>query len=188
MPDNEARSREDEYFWRKDQELIEKMRRAAAAGQANREMGIKTGLNDPQLIQELAALGFTLDTVDLLPLMPVIQMAWAEGGVSEAERRLIVNLARSRGIAEGSPADRQLSAWLTTAPDEQVFTRSTRLIRAMLTSPTAPQARMTPEELVKHCEEIAAASGGILGMRKISSEERALLSQIASTLSRNASS
>jgi ribosomal protein L32E len=186
MADNETRSREDEYFWRKDQELIEKMRRAAAGEQANREMGKKTGLNDPETIRELAALGFTIDTVDLLPLMPVIQVAWAEGGVSDAERRLITNLARSRGIGAGSAADRQLSTWLATPPDAQVFTRSTRLIRAMLTSPASPGAAMTPEELVKYCEEIAAASGGILGMRKISAEERALLSQIATELkSRN---
>jgi hypothetical protein len=182
MADNEGRSREDEYFWRKDQELIEKMRRASAAEQANREMGVKAGLNDPEMIQELAALGFTIDTVQLLPLMPIIQVASAEGGVSSAERQLIINLARSRGIAEGSAADRQLSTWLTTSPDAQVFTRSTRLIRAMLTSGTPAHAATTAEELVKYCEEIAAASGGLLGIRKISTEERALLSQIAAEL------
>jgi len=187
MADNEARSREDEYFWKRDQELIEKMRRAALAEQANREMGTKVGLTDPEMTQELAALGFTIDTVELLPLMPLIQMAWAEGGVSDAERQLIIKLARSRGIAEASAADRQLSTWLTTSPDAQVFARSTRLIRAMLTSPTPAQAGLTPGALVSYCEEIAAASGGILGMRKISAEERALLSQIATALeSRNA--
>jgi hypothetical protein len=187
MADNEPRSREDEYFWRRDQELIEKMRRGALAEQATREMGTKVGLNDPEMIQELAALGFTIDTVDLLPLMPLIQVAWAEGRVSDAERQLIIKLARSRGIAAASAADRQLSTWLATSPDAQVFTRSTRLIRAMLTSRTPAQADLTPDELVSYCEEIAAASGGILGMRKISAEERALLSQIATELkSRNA--
>ena len=59
MPDKDARSREEEYFWKKDQELIEKMRRAAAAEQAKRDMGAKAGLNDPEMIQELQALGFT---------------------------------------------------------------------------------------------------------------------------------
>jgi hypothetical protein len=179
---DEARSREDEYFWKKDQELIEKMRRQASAEKANREMGIKSGLDDPELIQELAALGFTIDTVDLLPLVPLIQVAWAEGGVSDAERQLIIKLARSRGIAQGSAADRQLTAWLATAPDAQVFTRSTRLIRAMLTSGTSAGAGLDPDALVNYCEEIAAASGGILGMRKVSAEERALLSQIATAL------
>lgn len=100
---DETRSREDEFFWRRDQELIDKMRRRAANEQAVRELGTKAGLDDPELIQELGALGFTIDTVDLLPLMPLIQMAWIEGGVSAAERQLIINLARSREIKEGVP-------------------------------------------------------------------------------------
>ena len=181
MPDQDARSREDEYFWKKDQELIEKMRRQAAAEEQQRELGAKAGFNDPELIKELQALGFTTDTVVLLPLVPLVQMAWAEGGVSDAERKLIVQFARSRGIGEGSAADRQLSEWLANQPDPSVFTRATRLIRAMLAAPTA-EAGLTADDLVRYTESIAAASGGILGMRKISAEERALLSTIAGSL------
>lgn len=181
MPDQDARSREDEYFWKKDQELIEKMRRATEAERARSEMGAKAGLDDPELIGELQALGFTTETVVLLPLMPLVQMAWAEGGVSPAERRLIVKLARSRGIAEKSAADSQLSAWLAVRPDEQVFARATRLIRAMLASPSA-QVGLSSDDLVKYCESIAAASGGLLGINKVSAEERALLSTIATEL------
>ena len=182
MPDNDAHSREEEYFWRKDQELIEKIRRAAAAEQAQRDIAAKVGLNDPELIQELQALGFTTDTVVLLPLMPLVQMAWAEGGVSDAERQLIVKLARSRGVVEGSAADRQLSAWLANRPDAQVFTRATRLIRAMLASPASSPTDLSADDLVKYCEGIAAASGGILGINRVSAEERALLSSIAANL------
>jgi hypothetical protein len=180
MSDKDARSREEEYFWKKDQELIEKLRRTAAAEQAQRELGAKAGVTDPEMIQELQALGFTTDTVVLLPLMPLVQVAWAEGGVSDAERQLIVKLARSRGIVEGSDADRQLSAWLASQPDAQVFTRAARLIRAMLASSAEPG--LTADDLVKYCESIAAASGGLLGMKRVSSEERALISTIASQL------
>lgn len=182
MIDKETRSREDEYFWRRDQETIEKIRRAAVAQQADREMGMKAGLDDPDLVRELADLGFTAETIDLLPLMPLIQTAWAESGVSDAERQLIVTLARARGIAAGSAADRQLSAWLKTAPSADVFSRSTRLIRAALSSETHAGAGLTADELVRYCEEIAAASGGIFGMKKVSAEERALLSDIAAGL------
>jgi hypothetical protein len=181
VPDQDARSREDEYFWKKDQELIEKMRRQADADRALQEMGAKAGLDDPELIRELRALGFTTETVVLLPLAPLVQMAWVEGGVSDAERQLIVQLARTRGIAEGTAADRQLSAWLEDRPDPAVFDCATRLIRAVLASPTA-QPGLTADDLVQYCERIAAASGGILGMKKISAEERALLSTIASSL------
>ena len=74
MPDKDARSREDEYFWNKDQELLEKMRRTAAAEQAKRDLGAAVGLNDPEMIQELQTLGFTPDTVVLLPFIPLVQM------------------------------------------------------------------------------------------------------------------
>jgi hypothetical protein len=41
---------------------------------------------------------------------------------------------------------------------------------------------MSADDLVKYCESIAAASGGILGINRISAEERALLSSIAAQL------
>jgi hypothetical protein len=182
MPDNDARSREDEYFWKKDQELIAKMRRAAEADSARRELGTQAGLDDPELVTELEELGFTADTVVLLPLVPLVQTAWAEGGVSAAERDLIVKLARARGVVAGSAADLRLSSWLASAPGEQVFARATRLIRAMLASPSAASANLSADDLVKYCESIAAASGGIFGLNKVSGDERAVLAQIASDL------
>jgi hypothetical protein len=182
-----GRSLEEDYFRKKDRELIEKMRRAAEVENARRDMSAKTGLHDPELLQELQALGFTPETVPLLPLAPVIEMAWAEGGVSDAERKLIAQLARSRGIAEGSAADRQLSDWLARRPDAQVFTRARRLIRAMLTGPAQEQGALTADGLVEYCEKIAAASGGILGINRVSSEERALLKSLAADLKQRGS-
>jgi hypothetical protein len=182
-----GRSLEDDYFRKKDQELIEQMRRAAAAeqgaaavDQARAEMGEKVGITDPEMLQELDALGFTPDTIVLLPLVPAVQIAWAEGSVTAAERDLIVKLARSRGIEEGSDADRKLAEWLDARPSELVFANATRLIRAMLASPEAQD--LTADDLVKHCESIAAASGGILGMNRISSRERQLLAALAGEL------
>src|SRR5688500_15237707 len=95
-----GRSLEEDYFRRRDRELIERMRAAAAADAARKELGSVTGLNDAD-VDELRTLGFTPDTIGLLPLVPLLQVAWAEGGVSAEERTLIVQLARSRGIGEG---------------------------------------------------------------------------------------
>ena len=187
MPDKDmirerGRSLEEDYFRKKDKELIERMRHAAAAEQSRGEMGRKTGLADPELLKELEELGFTPDTVGLLPLVPVLQMAWAEGGITSAERDLLAKVARSRGIEAGSAADRQLLAWLDRRPDAAVFTKAGRLIRAMLDAGSPESGDLSAEELVRYCEKIAAASGGILGIGKISAEEKALLSTIAADL------
>ena len=187
MTDNDGitgdiRSREEEYFRRKDRELVEKLRQAGEASAARRALEASSGIHDPEMLQELEALGFTPDTVSLLPIVPIVQVAWAEAGVSDDERALIVQFARERGVADGSVADQQLQLWLTERPSEEVFSRATRLIRAMLDHPEGQAKPLTIEDLVHRCEEIAAASGGILGFGKISGQERALLGRIQSAL------
>jgi len=176
------RENEEDYFRKQDQELIERMRKSAAADQARKELGDRSGLHDPELLRELEQLGFTPDTLSLLPLVPVLQVAWAEGSVSPEERKLILDLARARGIAQGSAADNQLGDWLTHKPQQQVFTRAARLITAMLAAGSPELHDLTADDLVKYCESIATASGGILGLGKISAEERAALSQIQGAL------
>lgn len=172
---------EEEYFRKKDKELIDKMRRVATATDARAAMGRKTGLTDPEMLQELQTLGFTPETVVLLPLVPVVQMSWAEGGVTPAERHLIVKLARARGIDQGGAADRQLSDWLDHRPGEQVFAHAARLIRALLATPGHGDLRV--DELVKYCESIADASGGMLGIiGRVSAEERQLLATLVAEL------
>lgn len=177
-----GRALEDEYFWKKDRALIEKLRQAGAAERARHDMGARIGSDDPEMLQELQALGFTPDTVILLPLVPVVQMAWADGSVAAAESGLIVKLARSRGITEGSAADRLLSEWLTRQPGPQVLASAMRLIRGVLAAQPADHPDLTADDLVRYCESIAEASGGIFGIHRISADERALLTTIAAGL------
>ncbi|MBM3779099.1 MAG: hypothetical protein FJW23_12850 [Acidimicrobiia bacterium] len=180
-----GRALEEDYFRRKDRALIEKMREAAAREQARGELGRRTGLQDPALVEELQELGFAPDTVILLPLVPVLEMAWAEGGITAAERQLLVKLARGRGVQEGDAADRLLDQWMARRPDPQVFSRAGRLIAAMLATGGADEAQggLTADDLVAYCEKVAEASGGVLGfIGRVSSEEKALLSRIASEL------
>jgi hypothetical protein len=177
-----GRALEDDYFRKKDRELVDRMRQAADTTGATQALGTATGLSDPAVLHELQALGFTPDTVSLLPLVPVLQVAWAEGGVSEAERETLINLARARHIAEGSAADRQLAAWMAQKPGEAVFAGAGRLIRAMLDAHSKSLGDLSADDLVHYAEQIAGASGGFLGFGRISAEEKALLERIASDL------
>ena len=176
---DDVRHREEEYFRKRDRELIERMREAATRAESRKELESASGIHDPALLQDLEALGFTPETIGLLPLVPVLQVAWAEGGVSTAERTMIVNLARARGITAGSAADHQLTNWLDHRPSGDTFDKAGRLISAMLES---SGGTTSADDLIKYCEQIAAASGGVFGIGKVSAEERAALEQIASQL------
>ena len=179
-PSGRKRTNEEEYFQKKDRELIEQMRQRAKAQQQLRELGEQVGVTDPELSRELAELGFTPETVKLLPLIPVLEMAWAEGEVTAAERKMVVDAARGRGIEAGGTADRQLAEWLDRRPDDSVFRNAGRMISALIES--GGRFDITPDDIIKDCEAIADASGGLFGIRRVSSEERATLSRIASEI------
>ncbi len=177
-----GRALEDEYFHRKDRELIEKIRRKAATEEAERALGASAGISDPEVLHELQALGFTPETIALLPLVPVLQVAWAEGGVTPVERHLIEKLANARGIAPGSGADAQLMDWLANKPSDEVFRGAARLTQALLESGSSVVANLRADQLVEYCEQVASASGGIFGLGRVSVEERTLLASIAADL------
>jgi hypothetical protein len=179
-----GRSLEEEYFHRKEREVIEKMRRNAAEQEERRRLGEQAGVRDEDVLRDLQDLGYTAETVMLLHLVPLIQTAWAESGVSPKERDLIVKAARSRGVAQGSAADAQLQRWLIEKPSDELFEKTLRAIRTILEA-QSPEAREASErDLLSLATAIAAASGGIVGFRAVSEEERQILAHIHEELER----
>src|SRR6266576_3544215 len=126
MPDKEflgdrRRTQEEEYFQRQEQQLIANLQQRGRDEVARRSMAERTGILDQEVLQELSTLGYTPETVTLLHLVPLLQVAWAEGGVSDRERALIVEAARTRGIESASVADSQLALWLAERPSADFF-------------------------------------------------------------------
>lgn len=177
-----GRALEEEYFRKREQELMEKLRRRAAAEATRQQLGEQAGVADEEILQDLEDLGYTPETVRLLHLVPLVQMAWAEGGVSDRERELIVEAARARGVEAGTPADAQLTAWLTTRPSEPMFQRNLRAIRAILESRPEAEREASRGDLLSMATAIAEASGGVLGFRAVSPRERAVLARLSQEL------
>ncbi|MGD9510984.1 MAG: hypothetical protein AB7X49_20805 [Geminicoccaceae bacterium] len=175
-------TQEDEYFRKREQELIQKMRQRAETDAARRQLAEQSGIADTEVLQDLEALGYTPDTVRLLHLVPLVQMAWAEGGVSDRERSLILDAARAGSIDDGSAAAHQLAQWLATRPTDQFFETTLRAIGALLAGQPAAERDAAQRDLLAHCTAIAAASGGILGRGKVSDTERQLLRHISREL------
>jgi hypothetical protein len=178
------RIQEEEYFQRREQELIAKLQQRARTEAARRDLAERTGVADEEILRDLEALGYTPETVMLLHLVPLVQMAWAEGGVSEGERALIVEAARARGIEAGSAADRQLTDWLTSRPSADLFDKTLRAIGSILQARPPEERAASQRALLSYSTAIAAASGGILGFGKVSAEEQRVLARISAEFER----
>lgn len=181
---NAKRSKEEEYFYRKENELIEKMHSAAAREKNSRALSEAAGVADEDILRDLFGLGFTVETVQLLYLLPLVQVAWSEGRVTPQERDLIIQAARLRGIQDGSVAYQKLSEWMVERPTEDFFEKTLRVIQAILQVLPPKERESTKADLVTYCTRVADASGGLMGFlgSKMTREERDLLQHITAQL------
>jgi hypothetical protein len=174
---------EEEYFGRKNQELIEKLRRQRAREADRQKMSEMMGVNDQEVLEALQDLGYTSETVQLLHILPLVEVAWTEGGVADRERGMIYKIAQARGVQPDSVAHELLTHWLENKPSERFFENSLRAIRLVLDLLPEEQRQAGRKNLITYCNQIATAvSTGILGPGRILDEERALIAHIASEI------
>jgi hypothetical protein len=177
--DELRKAKEEEYFRKQESELLEQLQERAAAEAERRKLGEALQTTDPQLLEDLQALGYTAETVKLLFAVPLISVAWADGSMSARERSLILELAKIDDQGQGA-AQKQLTEWLDKRPSEAFFEGSLRAIRSLLAAGPADAKR----DLLSSCVRIAEASGGILGLGSISGAERAAMERIAAEIER----
>jgi hypothetical protein len=175
------------YFQNQDRKLIEKLRESARLEEIAVALAAKLQVDNPELLRRVRDLGVTLDTAPAFLLAPLVQVAWAEGEVTEREHKTVLHFAGIRGVAEGSPAHAQLREWLRERPPDALFDTALEVIKVGL-SVLAPEEREERrQQIVQVCHEVAEASGGglarVLGLGSgISGEEESLLDTLTTIL------
>ena len=176
------RATEDDYFRKRDQQLIDDMRMQTEEKAARKRLSQRVGVADETLLQRIEAIGFSDESVPLLHVLPLIEVAWIEGIPSPEVEEHITMAARDHAVDASSHADRQLQEWLGSRPSDALFNEALHMISAIIQPWTAVQRERYVQTLLERCTEVAAASGGILGFGKISWRERELLDRIRETL------
>jgi hypothetical protein len=180
-----SRKSEEDYFRRREQELIDKLRKKTEAEAHRQGLAEAIGLENEQILDVLREMGFDRATVVVLFLIPLIQVAWSDGSISDRERTLILEAAHAHGVTEDTPAHEKLNAWLAARPPEQTSERALQVMRDLMVFQSTDAREATTGRLIDACERIAAASGGFLGLGpKISAEEAAVMKRVASEIER----
>ena len=181
-----GRGEEADYFRKQDAKLLEKMRERARLGEIATALAAKLRIDDAELLHRVGELGLTQDTGAAILLAPLVQVAWAEGKVTDKERETVLRLAASRGIEKGSPAEAQLLAWLDHRPSDAVFQTAIEVIKSGLSHLSPQEREQRIASIVDACREVSEASGGIaksLGFGSgVSSEERSALDVVTKAL------
>ena len=142
-----------------------------------------TGISDEEALRTLGELGFTPDTVRMLHLVPLVHVAWSEGGMTRRERKLIEDLALLRGVRYGSPAFTALAEWFERPLPEGHFEKCLQVIRASLDAMPDRARSETVRSIVFQCTQVATASRESWAERDcISTREHDVLEHIVGVL------
>jgi hypothetical protein len=174
-----GRSLEDEFFRREDKRLLAKLAEMQAAETNRQALAAASGIAAPEVLDKLMALGIRAETLAALSIVPLIEVAWADGSLDAKERQAVLDRAKEVGVAPGSTAHTLLGAWLERRPDPKLLEAWTHMVRGL-------RERMGPDEvgrleagLLDHARAVARASGGVLGMgAKVSAPEAAMLERL----------
>jgi FHA domain len=140
-------------------------------------------MTDDELGEALKTLGMDADSYRALPLLPLVQVAWADGSVQEAEQELILRLAHERYGLEDEGL-RVLRNWLRHPPELGYVRRGRRILLALCRrSDTQPLVRPPlAVQVTSPLLDVARAAGGFYGQGSISSREANAIDEIASAL------
>ena len=181
-----GRAEEAVYFHKQDAILLERLRQKLKLSEIAEALAEKLKVDNRELLEKIAELGVTIDTGAAFILSPLIEIAWADGNISQAERETIIRMARNRGIAPDSADMSQLLRWLEHRPDDAVFRLAIEAIRVGISVLSHDEAEQRVKEMVAACEEVAQSAGGLqrlLSLRaRVSPRERTALDEIARRL------
>ena len=139
-------------------------------------------MTDEELGRELRRLGMDEASYRALPLLPLVQVAWADGIIQDAERDLILELAESR-YRIGEEGQRVLRNWLHHPPSAGYAHRGRRVLLEM--GGRAGFDGVTRHDLadvVAFAKKVAMAAGGSFGFGAISASEADAIDEIAQAL------
>lgn len=140
---------------------------------------------DDALLDELVALGIRSDTIRALELVPLAAVAWADGRLDEAERRVVLAAARDAGLDAAGPGGRLLEACLASSPPPSLWALWRSYVASASATLPAAESRRWRDDVVARARRVAEAAGGFKGvLPKVSVHEAALLEEIGQAFAR----
>ncbi len=179
-----ARVSEDEYFARRDRELIETRRRKEADAAELHRLGEALGLSDAEVLAKLREAGLGPAHVAIVRVLPALEVAWSDGAVGKAEGALLKEQLRRHSDEQQPSAEAvaMLDGFLLARPPDHLFDRARRAAQVAVSAAGEAKGRDLATRIVADARAIAEAAGGLLGLGTVSTPERRALDSLAASL------
>ncbi len=173
------RSLEDSFFAKENQKALAGLRKQNEERAAMEALARVSRISDEAVLARLLELGIGAETLAALTLVPLIEVAWADGRLDPKEREAVLSGAESVGIAAGSAAHEMLGTWLKMKPERILHDTWRDFIRALVVNLSADERSALKQQVLGQARSVAEAAGGFLGLgSKVSREEKTVLAAL----------
>ncbi len=166
---------EDMFFFEQDRRIIEQRAKLQRLRQTKANLAKVSGIHDDALLEKLIELEIGPETLATLIGIPLIEVAWADGAMDDTERKKLFEYAEKAGLRQKGLDPKVMSAWLKKKPDPALLEAWKHYIRTLCKELNAHERKALRDEVMADARSIAEAAGGILGLGRISAEEKAML-------------
>ncbi len=182
-------SLEDAFFRKRDAELIEQHRKIERIKRTREALSELSGIHNPKVLDRLIELEISPEVVASIAIVPLVEIAWADGHVDEREHKAVLEAIVGIGIKKGSVDYALLDAWLKHRPPAKLLDAWVHYIDGLCETMILQERDALRSELIGRARKVAEAAGGILGLAfRISLEEHAVLKKMEGAFSKHASS
>jgi tellurite resistance protein len=116
----------------------------------------------------------------MMSMLPLVEVAWADGEIDAKERQVLLEQSSALGIKQGTEAALFLSHWLDERPLPSWHQAWANYVGALTKVMKKADAERLKTDVLGRARLVAEASGGILGLGfAVSAAERTCLEQLA---------
>jgi tellurite resistance protein len=176
--DSRRRNLEDAFFLERDRKLIEKLKDMKKLEETKHNPAKASGITNDTILSKLLELNIRAETAASLAIVPLVAVAWADGEVDEDEKKAVLKAIETSHARKRGVDTTLIERWLDHRPPPELLSAWTDYIHGLCKILTENERKTLKKDLMEHAVAVAEASGGFLGMSKISAEERAMLRQL----------
>ena len=175
-----ARRLEDEFFLKEDAKLLARLREMRKLEETKEALAEASGISDPQVLAKLIQLDVQVETLAALSVVPLVEVAWADGRIEERERDAIMQGAQSLEIKPGSIEYDLLDEWLKHQPEPTLLAAWSQYVQGLCAQMSPPEKEAFRTSFMGKARAVAEAAGGFLGIgNKVSPAEEKMLKTLA---------
>jgi tellurite resistance protein len=177
---------EESFFAKQNEALRLRLKEMDEARRKKEAFTAASGITDEDVIEKLASLNIGSDTLAALSVVPLIAVAWADGGIDAQERIAVFSKATELGLDKHNIGYQRIERCLTEKPPPADLFAAWKAYIGALSATLSDEARRTLKmEVLDRARTVAEAAGGFLGVgRKISAQEAQVIKEIESAFCR----